>query len=174
MNDILVQVVDEHDNPIGGASKAEIHKKGLWHRISRIVLEDGNGHILLQRRKDNDGRLWEGCWDTSAAGHVDEGETHYQAAVRELEEEIGLTGATLTEVAYYKTEGTYGERILNRWNRLYRGVISHDARLRLQEEEVAETKWFTRTELSELFETSPTKVSDGLRETYGLLFKDEL
>lgn len=172
MTDMLVQVVDEDDNPVGGASKAEIHKKGLRHRISRIILEDTSGNILLQRRKDNDGRLWEGCWDTSAAGHVDEGETHFQAALRELEEEIGLTGVVLTEVAYYKTEGNYKGRILNRWNRLYQGVISRNTTLRLQKEEVAETKWFTRDELVRLVETSPDKITDGLRETYDKLYGD--
>lgn len=167
----LVQVVDEDDKPIGVATKRELHEKGLRHRVSRLILEDQQGNILLQRRRDNDGRIWEGCWDTSAAGHVDEGETHYEAIVRETEEELGLQGIALDEAAYYKTNGEYRGRLLNRWNRLYTGVIPHDTPIHLQANEVAETRWFTPDELMGLVETDPDRISDGLKEAYGILYK---
>lgn len=168
----LVQVVDEDDNPIGGATKAELHANGLRHRVSRIILEDEGGNVLLRRRRDNDGRIWEGCWDTSAAGHVDEGEAHYEAALREMSEEIGLTDIVLNEVAHYKTDGEYKGRLLNRWNRLYRAVIPQGTSLHLQEEEVAEVKWFTPDELRQLVEDNPDKISDGLLEAYKIMYRN--
>lgn len=173
MTEIEVQVVDEDDNPIGGATKAELHTKGLGHRVSRIILVDEAGNILLQRRRDNDGRIWEGCWDTSAAGHADEGETHLVAALREMSEELGLANVALKEIAHYKTDGEYKGRILNRWNRLYHAVIPRTTQLDLQEEKVAEVKWFTPDELRQLVEANPEKISDGLQEAYAIIYKNQ-
>ena len=46
----LIQIVDEHDQPVGAASMDEAQTKGLWHRIVRVMVEDGQGHVLLQLR----------------------------------------------------------------------------------------------------------------------------
>lgn len=173
MTETLVQVVDENDNPTGGATKAELHAKGLRHRVSRVILEDEAGNILLQRRRDNDGRIWEGCWDTSVAGHVDEGETHLVAALREMSEELGLANVALKEIAHYKTDGEYKGRILNRWNRLYRALIHRTTLLDLLGEKVAEVKWFTPDELRQLVEANPDKISDGLQEAYEIMYKNK-
>lgn len=49
---------------------------------------DGQEEILLQKRKDTG---WmDGFWELAACGHVEEGETLKQAAVRETKEELGL------------------------------------------------------------------------------------
>lgn len=45
--------------------------------------------MLLQKRSKNKDSH-PGLWDISAAGHVDSGETPLEAAVREVEEEIGI------------------------------------------------------------------------------------
>ena len=57
----------------------------LWRRSS-----DGGCDILLQRRADQV-KNWPGYWDISAAGHVSLGETPLDAALREAQEEIGMT-----------------------------------------------------------------------------------
>ena len=50
------------------------------------MLEDGNGNILVEDRKDPD---WPGiCFP---GGHVEPGESFTQAAVREMQEETDLT-----------------------------------------------------------------------------------
>src|SRR3989338_7557249 len=83
--------IDENENDLEEVSLARAHKEGLLHRISVVYLTDDKGQILVQKR--DDGRL-----DHSAAGHVDAGETYLEAAARELEEELGVKGAQLTEV----------------------------------------------------------------------------
>lgn len=53
-----------------------------------IIIKNEAGQILLQQRF-NTGYL-DGYYDFACSGHVDEGESIREAAVRELAEEIGL------------------------------------------------------------------------------------
>ncbi|MDM4764004.1 NUDIX domain-containing protein [Galbitalea sp. SE-J8] len=63
---------------------------------SRILLFDRSGRILLMYTLGDNGLA---RWLTPGGG-VDPGETHLDAAVRELEEETGLTDVTLGDVVY--------------------------------------------------------------------------
>lgn len=67
----------------------EVHRDGDWHATVHIWVRDLRGDIVLQRRsmkKDTH----PGKWDLSAAGHVDAGEEIMEAAIRELQEELGV------------------------------------------------------------------------------------
>jgi isopentenyl-diphosphate delta-isomerase type 1 len=82
-------VVDEHDRPVGVATREFVHRHGLRHRSVHILVFDPAGRLLLQKRargKDEN----PGLWDTSAAGHVAAGEGYARAARRELAEELGI------------------------------------------------------------------------------------
>lgn len=84
-----LDIVDSRDQVVGQALRAEIHDQGLMHRACHMLLFNSAGQLFLQKRsmaKDND----PGLWDSSAAGHVDAGESYIGCAVRELEEELGL------------------------------------------------------------------------------------
>lgn len=86
----LLDVVDEQDHPLRRATRREIHEQGLFHRAVHILVFNKHGDLLLQKRsvlKDTH----PGLWDSSAAGHVDSGETYEQAAHRELAEELGIS-----------------------------------------------------------------------------------
>ena len=82
-------VVDEHNAVIGSDTRGNVHARGLRHRAVHIFVFNGAGEIFLQKRsrwKDKE----PGKWDSSAAGHVDSGETYAAAARRELAEELGI------------------------------------------------------------------------------------
>ena len=86
----LLDVVDENDRIIGVKKRGEIHAEGLMHRAVHILVFNSGSELFIQKRamsKDNN----PGLWDSSAAGHVDSGEDYYSCAIRELEEELGLT-----------------------------------------------------------------------------------
>lgn len=88
----LLDVVDADDIVIGTATRSEVHRRGVRHRAVHILVYNSAGHVYVQRRswtKD----CSPGLWDTSAAGHVDHGETYAQAAQRELVEELGVASA---------------------------------------------------------------------------------
>jgi isopentenyl-diphosphate delta-isomerase type 1 len=87
-NEIL-EIVDEDDHVIGTATRAEIHRKGLLHRSVHLFIFNSSGSMYVQRRsavKDRHPLKL----DSSAAGHVDPGESYATTAVRELEEELGI------------------------------------------------------------------------------------
>ncbi|AYY15269.1 NUDIX domain-containing protein [Actinobacteria bacterium YIM 96077] len=51
--------------------------------------DDGAGRVLLQLRKDTG--FMDGYWAVAAAGHVEDGESVFDAACREVAEEVGVT-----------------------------------------------------------------------------------
>ncbi len=86
----LFDEVDESDTVIGPQPRAFVHVNNLRHRAVHILLFNTEGELFLQKRspwKDLNPALW----DSSAAGHVDAGETYHEAASRELQEELGVS-----------------------------------------------------------------------------------
>jgi 16S rRNA (adenine1518-N6/adenine1519-N6)-dimethyltransferase len=156
-------VVDEQDNPVGEFPKSEVWSKGLLHRIVRIMIEDEEGRILLQKRS-KDMETFPDCWDHSAAGHVDAGEDYDQAAKRELQEELGLSGVGLKKIVTYRTNDEFNGRKLNRFNALYKAIVPSNQRFIPQESEVSELRWFTLDEVKQLLATQPDKVTEGLKQ----------
>ncbi len=156
----LITIVNENDEPIGSATISEARQKGLIHRIVRIMVEDSNNRILLQKRSNNM-ESYPGCWDHSAAGHVDYHEGYLSAAKRELFEEIGIIAESLEEIDTYFSENESGGQIIKRFNRAYKHV-SDTEKTKLQESEVEEVKWFTLDEIKRYIKDYPDKVTDGL------------
>jgi isopentenyldiphosphate isomerase len=85
-------VVNERDEVIGRAPREEVHGRGLRHRAVHVLVFNTRGQVFLQKRSQRKDRE-PGMWDSSASGHVDAGEEYDMAAVRELEEELGVRPA---------------------------------------------------------------------------------
>ncbi len=163
MSEALIQIVDDKDNPIGEAPMLEAQQQGLYHRIARVMVEDHNGNILLQKRAKGM-RVYPDCWDNSAAGHVDSGETNETAAKRELFEETGIEAAKLEYLGSYSTDRTYKNLHLKRFNPTYRAVIDRDTAMHPEPLEVSELRWFSLKEIKDMLEKDPDSVTDGLRD----------
>lgn len=86
----IFDVVNESDQVIGSEAREAVHVNNLRHRAVHILIFNGAGELFLQKRS-----LWKdknpGRWDSSAAGHVDSGETYDQTVQRELREELGIS-----------------------------------------------------------------------------------
>jgi len=85
----FIDVINEDDEVVGKAPKNEIYEKKLLHRIVHIFVFNDKGEMALQLQSINK-KFCPQHWCTSAAGHVRSGETVEHAALRELEEEIGI------------------------------------------------------------------------------------
>ncbi len=71
-----------------------------------LLRDAGNGgtQVLLQRRR-NTGYM-DGRWAAAAAGHVERGETAFDAGRREAAEELGITVVDLSfELTMHRTQG---------------------------------------------------------------------
>ncbi|MFS4418351.1 NUDIX hydrolase [Maribacter sp. 2307ULW6-5] len=88
--DEYLDVLDAQGKPTGRvALKSEVHQKGLYHATVHVWFHTPQGQVLLQQRgKDKDTHPL--LWDVSVAGHIGAGEAITSAAVREVDEEIGL------------------------------------------------------------------------------------
>jgi isopentenyldiphosphate isomerase len=86
-----VDVLDSSGRPVGKMKpKSEVHRDGDWHGAAHLWILNREGQILIQRRsptKEN----WPNLWDVSVAGHISAGEGPVEAALREAQEELGVT-----------------------------------------------------------------------------------
>ena len=87
--DEVFDVVDAKDQVIGQQPRSEVHRLGLMHRATHVLVFNAAGHVFLQKRSMKKDRQ-PGVWDSSASGHVNTREDYDACAVRELQEEIGI------------------------------------------------------------------------------------
>ena len=85
----ILDIVDDKDEVVGRASHAEIYEKFLTHRIAHVLLFNDKGEMALQLRSKHK-RFCPQHWVTAVGRHVQSGESYEEAALREMEEEIGI------------------------------------------------------------------------------------
>jgi isopentenyl-diphosphate delta-isomerase len=161
-----IQIVDENGVFVQLAkSPAEAKQNSQVRLISRVILKNSKGEYLLQKRAANM-QAWPDFWDSSAAGHVDEGETPEQAAYRELAEEIGIDNIELSHTdELYHANKTDEDGSTNRmYSHIYVGTFESDAStLKLDPSEVSEVRWFSKHEIEELLADPSSQITDGIR-----------
>ncbi len=130
----MVQIVDRDNRPVGQAHRARMRQERLVHRAVYILVFDSRGQLFVHRRTASKD-IYPSYLDLTAGGVVLAGEDYLDAARRELQEELGISGTELHEQF-----DLYHEDEENRvWGRVYTCVW--DGPLILQEEEI-EQGWF--------------------------------
>lgn len=87
----VFDLVDRDDRLIGRVRRGEAHgNPALAHRSVQVLLFDGAGRVLLQRRSRTKD-LYPGVYCASASGHVRAGDDYAVTAARELREELGVS-----------------------------------------------------------------------------------
>ncbi|NOQ65408.1 MAG: NUDIX domain-containing protein [Methyloprofundus sp.] len=142
MNQELIAVVDENDHFIDNQPRNLVHKKGLRHRAVHILVFNEQQQLFLQKRslsKDVNA----GLWDTSAAGHVDAGESYDACAHRETIEELGVcVDASLQFLFKLPAKADTGMEFVQVYHSIHNGPFS------LEEGEIDAGKWFAIKEIS--------------------------
>jgi len=91
MADELIDILNKQGTPTGEVKlKSEAHRLGLYHASVHIWLYTTEGNLLFQQRAKNKD-TYPNLWDVSVAGHIAAGEVPVHSALREIEEEIGLS-----------------------------------------------------------------------------------
>ncbi len=158
-----IQIVDEYgkyQTTVDSPKFANLNNQ--IRLISRVMITNKDGQYLLQKRAD-DMFVYPGFWDSSAAGHVDEGETEQDAAYRELAVEVGISDVKLTKAyeIYNETEENHGY-LSKTYSHVYFGEFDSAMKtLKIDPAEVSEVKWFSVNELKYLA-SQPNTVTEGL------------
>lgn len=146
----FLDIVDEHGCPTGAVvERSAAHEEGVPHRTSHLWLlrkKGGRTEVLLQKRAA--GKSFPGCYDISSAGHIPAGDDFKPSAIRELQEELGVTAEEAALVFC-------GDRYIV-WDDVFFGKPYHDRQytrvflmwldldedqFTLQEEEVESVLW---------------------------------
>lgn len=159
MHNEYLAVVDDLDRIIDRRQRRDIHACGLRHRAVHILVFNDQGQLFLQKRsmqKD----LNKGLWDTSAAGHVDDGESYDSCAPRELSEELGVTAELQ---AMFKLEAT--PELGMEFIQVYR--CRHNGPFEIAKEEIDEGAWLTESEVTARVDQNDTQ----LTETFKIIWR---
>ncbi len=157
----LIEIYNKDNEALGYQKRiSEAHAEGLWHRAAHIWIYNSKGEVLLQLRANKDKKLFPNMWDVSAAGHINAGEDPITTAVRETEEELGLTvkPANLEFFKLRKTAIKLGEIQNNEFYYIYFLKFNSTVdNLTIQKEEVAKIEFVPVEELEKELKSNPEK-----------------
>lgn len=156
----VFDVVDANDQVTGQATRGEVHAKGMLHRAVHVFAFNKRGDLLLQKRsrfKD----VHPGAWDSSVSGHLDAGEDYATAAVRELQEEMGIEAASPPEeIARIAASPATGWEHVRLYRVEHRGALSYPAA------EIETTLWLPVAEIEAWLAARPEDFATGFVECW--------
>ncbi len=154
----IFDVVDEEDRVLRQASRHEVHSQGWRHRAVHVLVFNQSGELFLQKRS-----RWKDRhplrWDSSAAGHVNTGQTYDATASRELEEELGVRADLHFVGAIPACSATGWEFV-----RLYRA--EHDGPFALPPAEIESGTFFTLDQIGRWTAARPQDFASGFLECW--------
>lgn len=160
----IFDVVDDSNEVVSQAMRAEVHAKNLKHRAVHVFVVNAKSEMLLQQRsrlKD----VQPSKWGSSAAGHLDAGESYEEAARRELGEELGIADEELP----LKFVGELPPSENNGWEFIRLFVTVYSGALRTPANEVEAVEWMEQDALRNWLRRRPEDFSGGFRECWELL-----
>jgi isopentenyldiphosphate isomerase len=143
MVDEVVALVDEHGHMVGSAPRSVVRRDNLRHAATAVLVRDPGRRIYLHRRSET--KDWApGHWDVAAGGVIVVGEGPDESALRELEEELGITDVDLVALGHH----LYEDDSTRCFEYIYE--VTWDGPVRHQPEEVVEGHWATFAEVAAL------------------------
>lgn len=162
--DKKIDIVNENDEVVGQCSLVEKHEHGYITRNVAVFIQDSDGKFIISKRALTKS-VEPGLYDVSVCGHVDAGENYMTAALRELEEELGIT-APLQELAVFYREFPYKGILMKHFTWHFRG--RSDSPIVLSDE-VAEYHKFSPEELLTRFHEQPELFTYSFAKEFGVV-----
>jgi isopentenyldiphosphate isomerase len=160
----LLDIYDAEDKPLGIAKpRVDVHRDGDWHRTAHVCVVNPRGEYLVHLRsplKDSK----PSCWDTRFGGHVAAGAGYLDTALRELQEEVGITTrpSRLIVGPRERYDGTANREHTQVYFFRFGGKTSD---LRFNDNEVVDVKWMRPEDIVASIEALP---SDWVGEVRGV------
>jgi len=151
-------IVDENDEIIGYKARGTLKSEDIY-RVSYLWLTNTKGQVLLARRAFTKSHH-PGKWGPAVAGTIEEGETYDSNIIKEAEEELGLKGFKFTKGIKQRKPGKY-----DYFSQQY--LLTADIEIdqfKVQEEEVAEIKWFSKAELASELKRKPDEFLKSMKK----------
>ena len=135
----IVTVVDLADNVLDARPRREVKGSGMTYRVTYILVFNAVGEVLVQQRTDT--KDWcPGFFDLAAGGIIQFDESYELSAMRELEEELGISPPLTGQFDLFYDDLV--APICNRnWGRVFSCV--HEGPFILQPEEVADVRFMS-------------------------------
>jgi 8-oxo-dGTP pyrophosphatase MutT (NUDIX family) len=124
--------------------------------------EDGRQQVLLQLRQGTG--YMDDHWAAAAAGHVEQGESVFEAAAREAAEELGVTDLELTPLCAMHRTGRTGDPIDERVDYFLLATSwSGEPRI-IETDKCADLRWFGLHDLPTPVVPHELQVLEGFRD----------
>lgn len=140
--DEILDIVDAHDRVVGQAPRGEVYARNLRHRCAFVLARDAEDRIFVHRRTARK-LVFPSHYDMFVGGVLGAGESYDEAALREAEEELGVSGLPRPEHLFsflYEEEGH------SWWSAVYE--VRCTLPVRPQESEIAWYAFLTEEELT--------------------------
>ena len=167
MAEEIFDVVNDHDEVIGQKPRSEVHRLGLQHRATHVLVFNSRGEVFLQKRSMEKDRQ-PGLWDSSASGHLNSGEDYDACVVRELEEEIGLR-VNATPQRRFKLGASAETDQEHVW--VYR--CEAEGPFQLHPEEIERGGWFDPQEVTRWMSERPEDFASALLLIWKSIFSEK-
>lgn len=159
--DEMLILVDGNDVPVGFDTKLDIHKRGALHRAFSVLIFDGRGRLMLQRRARRKYHS-AGLWTNTCCGHPRPGEETGLAAKRRLREEMGFD-CDLGKVAAFTYRALLPNGLVeHEYDHVYVGRF--DGEPEPDPAEASEWRWLDTTALREAVAARPDDFTIWFRE----------
>jgi 8-oxo-dGTP diphosphatase len=122
---------------------------------------DGGRQVLLQLRAGTG--YMDGHWAAAVAGHVERGETVFDAATREAAEEVGVTDVSLAPWCAMQRTAPTGDPIDERVDYFFTATSWRGDPRIMEPEKCADLRWFDLKALPDLVVPHELRVLESIR-----------
>ncbi len=160
MEDELLDVVDLNDKVIGTIMRSKMMSlpKDRCVRVVNIFIMNKEGKILVPLRS-HDRKLYPNTFDFSCGEHVQSGESYDDAAIRGLQEELGITIST-PPIMIGKLSPKDGINVMAQNYLAYA-----DGPFDFDKKGIQSLQWMFPHELQAISENEPKRCKGHIRET---------
>jgi isopentenyldiphosphate isomerase len=159
-------VVDEDDSVVGHLPMPEAYRQGKILRVVHVVVLNNSRQVLLQKRGPS--VMSPGLWQESASGHVDWGDDYHQTAVKELEEEMGISGIELREMDYFFRQESPEYHNIKRFHKVFLG--RHEGPVH-PNDEVGDYQWIDLHDLATWVRDKPSDFTPSIDRIVELILE---